>query len=132
MSKFIQISTLIFLQICAFQAIAQIELPDDFYETIVSSGWDAPVGFAVDETGQMYVWEKPGRVHVVDTNGVKLSEPLLDIREEVANYIDLGMLGFVLDPNFADNGYFYALYVVDGHHLRNFGTAEYDPNPRSR
>ncbi len=128
MLKYSQLLILIFFQICAFQVTAQIELPDDFFEIVVSSGWDVPLGFEVDETGQMYVWEKPGRVHVVDTNGVKLSEPLLDIREEVANYIDLGLLGFVLDPNFRTNGYFYTLYIVDGHHLRNFGTAGYDPN----
>ncbi len=128
MLKYSQLFILIFLQICAFQVAAQIQLPDDFYETTVSSGWDAPVGFEVDDTGQMYVWEKPGRVHVVDTNGVKLSEPLLDIREEVASYIDLGLLGFALDPSFRSNGYFYTLYVVDGHHLRTYGTAEYDPN----
>ncbi len=129
--KFQQIKKYILLFLLFISAkflFAQIQLPDDFYETTVSSGWDAPVGFEVDETGQMYVSEKPGRLHVVDTNGVKLSEPLLDIREEVASYIDLGMLGFVLDPDFRSNGYFYVLYVVDGHHLRNFGTPEYDPN----
>jgi len=128
MLKYIQIFILIFFQICAFHAAAQIELPDDFYASIVSSGWDVPVGFEIDETGQMYVWEKPGRVHVVDTNGVKLPAPLLDIREEVASYIDLGLLGFALDPDFRSNGYFYVLYVVDGHYLRTYGTAEYDPD----
>ena len=128
MLKYIQISAFIFLQISTFQAAAQIELPDDFYESIASSGWDSPVAFEVDETGQIYVCEKAGRVHVVDTNGIKIPLPLLDIREEVAHYIDLGMLGFALDPNFSDNGYFYTLYAVDGHHLRNFGTPEYDSN----
>jgi len=109
-------------------AYAQAELPDDFYEIEVSNGWDIPVGFTFDETGKMYVWEKPGRVHIVDTNGVRLSEPLLDIREEVSPFGDMGLLGFALDPNFSENGYFYTAYAVDGHYLRHFGTPEYHPD----
>ena len=39
---------LLFISVkCVF---AQIELPDDFFEIVVSSGWDAPLGFEVDET----------------------------------------------------------------------------------
>ncbi len=107
---------------------AQIELPDDFYEIEVSAGWDTPVGFTFDKTGKMYVWEKPGQVHIIDTNGVRLPEPLLDIREEVAPFGDMGLLGFALDPNFSENGYFYTSYAVDGHYLRHFGTPEYHPD----
>jgi len=107
---------------------AQMQLPDDFYEIEVTMGWDTPVGFTFDETGKMYVWEKPGRVHIVDTNGVRLPEPLLDIREEVAPYGDMGLLGFALDPNFLENGHFYTAYAVDGYYLRHFGTPEYHPD----
>ncbi|MFN3490575.1 MAG: PQQ-dependent sugar dehydrogenase, partial [Emticicia sp.] len=48
--------------------------------------------------------------------------------EEVATYGDYGILGFVLDPNFMNNGHIYLFYVVDRHYLLNYGTENYDPN----
>ena len=58
---------------------------------------------------------------------MRLAAPLLDISDEVAGYRDHGMLGFALDPNFATNGHFYVMYVVDRHHLDFFGTGSYNP-----
>ena len=47
----------------------------------------------------MFVWEKAGRVYIVE-NGVRHSIPLIDIREEVGNWRDFGLIGFALDPDF--------------------------------
>ena len=52
---------------------------------------------------------------------------MLDISEEVGAWHDHGLLGFALHPQFAQNGYIYLLYLVDRHHLINFGTAGYSP-----
>jgi len=112
----------------SIQMTAQVELPEDFYEIVVNDGWDFPAGLTFDDTGRIFVWEKAGLVYVVDTAGIRFPEPLLDISEEVSNYKDLGMLGFALDPDFLDNGHFYTMYVVDGHHLRYYGTTEYHPD----
>ena len=101
--------------------------PSGFSQSIVMAGWNAPVGAAWDDNDRMYVWEKRGMVWVVD-NGVKLTPALLDIREEVANWRDHGMLGFALDPDFLVNGHIYVLYGVDRHHLMNFGTPAYNSN----
>ncbi len=38
----------------------------------------------------------------------------------------MACLGFALDPNFDVNGFIYVLYVVDRHHLVNFGTGSYN------
>jgi glucose/arabinose dehydrogenase len=69
----------------------------------------------------MFVWEKAGRVWIME-NGVKNPTPLIDISEEVGDWRDFGLLGFALDPGFLSNGHIYLLYVVDRHHLLNFGT----------
>lgn len=101
-------------------------LPPNFNTSLyVNILWDQVEGFRFDATGQMYVWEKKGKVWVIDTNKVKISTPLLDISEEVGDWRDHGLNGFVLDPNFRTNGYFYLQYVVDRHYLMNYGTANY-------
>ncbi len=101
-------------------------LQPDFADALVSGGWDAPVGAEWDANGRMYVWEKGGRVWIVD-NGVRLPAPLLDISDEVGNWRDHGMLGFALDPQFLNNGRIYVMYLVDRHHLVNAGTPAYNP-----
>src|SRR5262249_50204953 len=85
------------------------------------------VGVTFDDSNAAWVWEKAGRVwRVVD--GRRSARPVLDISEEVGNWRDFGLLGFALDPDFTSNGYIYALYTVDFHHLRYFGTPQYDPH----
>jgi glucose/arabinose dehydrogenase len=74
----------------------------------------------------MFVWEKAGRVWVVE-NGVKSAQPVIDIGEEVGDWADHGLLAFALDPAFAQNGRVYLGYVVDYHYLRWSGTPTYDP-----
>lgn len=102
-------------------------IPVGFKDSLISTGWSEPTSFTWDSTGQMYVAEKAGYVWVVDTNGNKLANPLLDIHDEVGNWRDHGMGGFALDPNFRTNGYFYVYYTLDRHHLKFFGTPSYNP-----
>ena len=99
----------------------------NFSNLVVSSGWSDIEGFVWDSTGQQYVWEKGGRVWVVDTAGNKLPSPLVDISDEVGSWRDHGLNGFALDPDFRQNGFIYLYYAVDRHHLINFGTPSYNP-----
>ena len=101
--------------------------PTGFVDQLFMGGWNNVVGMTFDENGRIYVYEKAGRVLIVD-NGVRLPNPLIDISEEVGDWRDFGMLGFVLDPNFLSNGYIYLQYTVDRHHLLYHGTNDYDPN----
>ncbi|MCB9168975.1 MAG: PQQ-dependent sugar dehydrogenase [Flavobacteriales bacterium] len=101
-------------------------VPTDFADVSVVNGFNEPVGAAWDANGRMYVWEKQGKVWIVD-NGVTLPTPLLDISPEVGNWRDHGMLGFALDPQFLSNGRIYVMYTVDRHYLMNYGTPAYDP-----
>lgn len=100
-------------------------LPSGFSDALVLGGWSGPVGATWDANGRMYVWEKRGRVWIVE-NGVRLPNPLLNIDQEVGNWGDYGMLGFALDPAFLSNGRIYVMYAVDRHHLLYFGTGSYD------
>ncbi len=108
-----------------FYCLAQ--LPTDFTDQKVAN-FNFPVGITFDGTGQGYVWEKEGKVYVLDSLDQKLPEPLIDISEEVSNWKDHGLMGFTLDANFLDNGYFYLFYALDLHHYYHYGTLQYHPD----
>jgi len=83
-------------------------LPTGFSEQAIGGTWNEAVGLLFEDDGRMYVWERAGRVWIVE-NGVKSSSPLIDIHEEAGGWRDFGLLGFALDPNFRANGYIYLL-----------------------
>lgn len=74
------------------------------------------VGVTFDANGRTFAWTKDGRVFVLpyvlpNTNKNNYSWSLmLDIRGDVKGNFDGGMLGFVLDPDFFTNGFFYVYY----------------------
>ena len=100
-------------------------VPVGFNNALVMGGWQTPVGFTFDANDRWYVWEKNGKVWIVE-NGVRLPSPLIDLSAEVGNWRDHGFLGFTLDPDFLSNGRIYLMYTVDRHHLMNFGTGGYN------
>ncbi len=101
-------------------------LPPQFVDEAVAGGWNQAIGLTYADDGRLFVWEKAGRVWIVD-DGVKAAAPFLDLSEEVASWGDHGLSGFALDPGFLVNGFVYLLYAVDYHHLAHFGTPTYDP-----
>ncbi len=103
---------------------AQTFQPNFSQSTLAGGTFNQPVGVTWDANGRQYVWEKGGKVWIIE-NGVRLAQPLVDISEEVGNWRDHGCLGFALDPDFLSNGRIYLMYTVDRHHLMNFGTANY-------
>jgi glucose/arabinose dehydrogenase len=99
--------------------------PAGFASVTVSGQWTEAVGLAFTQDGsKMFVWERGGKVWVVVNNQKQL---VLDISDEVGSWWDHGLLGFALHPEFNQNGYFYLHYLVDRHHLINFGTGAYNP-----
>lgn len=125
----------LFIALCALVWLNASEtsaatLPAGFSETVIpgplSGGWGEAVGMLFEDTGRMYVWERAGRVWFKETNSSTFTT-LIDIREEVGAFVDYGLLGVALDPNFRQNGYIYLLYVVDRHHLLYYGTPNYNP-----
>ncbi|MBL8745698.1 MAG: PQQ-dependent sugar dehydrogenase [Phycisphaerae bacterium] len=102
-------------------------LPPGFVDLPVGGTWNQAVGLTFAPDGRMFVWEKGGRVWNFE-NGQQSATPLVNISEEVGDWRDHGLLGFAIDPAFYTNGYIYLLYVVDYHHLVNFGTPAYNPN----
>src|SRR5689334_6245890 len=123
LERFFQI--FVFLGLLANSPMGGATLPSNFTETSIGGTWNEAVGITFASDGRMFVWERAGRIWIVE-NGVKSSQPFLDISDEVGGWRDFGLLGVVLHPDFYNNGYVYLLYVVDHYHLTHVGQPGYD------
>jgi glucose/arabinose dehydrogenase len=95
------------------QSARAAALPTGFQEQIVFSGLTEPtvVQFAAD--GRVFVGEKSGLVKVFDNLSDTSPTVFADLRTNVHNFWDRGLLGMALDPGFPDNPYVYVLYAHD-------------------
>jgi len=97
------------------RAVAEPLLPSGFRDTAMPfEGLDEPTAMRIAPNGKVFVAEKSGKLLVYDS----LSDPtptlFADLRTEVFNAQDRGLLGLALDPRF-DEGhpYVYVLYAYD-------------------
>ena len=107
-----------------FQTETPFNLPAGFALTKVADkadGLDQPTAFAflpvvAGQAQRILIAEKTGLLKLLETgaNGaVVYSRPVLDLRDEVNQFVDRGLVGLTVDPNFARNGYIYLLYSYD-------------------
>jgi len=90
----------------------QAVLPPGFEVVTVASGFLRPVGIAFSADGRLFVAEQRGLVWVVE-GGRRLTEPFIDLREEVGYGGERGMLGIALEPEFLRDRHVFLLYAVD-------------------
>jgi glucose/arabinose dehydrogenase len=86
-----------------------------FEDVSVASAVAAPtaVRFAPMPDGRILVAEKSGVVLAFDRERDPDPDVLVDLRDEVHDFWDRGMLGMALDPGFATNHRLYLLYTRD-------------------
>jgi glucose/arabinose dehydrogenase len=98
------------------QAAAEPALLPGFQDEVVFSGLEQPTNFvfAPAPDGRVFVAEKPGRIKVFDDFEDTTPTVFADLRTDVYDNGDRGLLGLALDPKF-DEGrpYVYALYTWD-------------------
>ena len=99
----------------AIQATATpvLALPYGFQETIVWSGLTQPTAIRFAPDGHVFVAEKSGIIKVFDSIADPTPKIFADLRTEVHNYWDRGLLGLAIDPNFPATPYIYVLYTLD-------------------
>ncbi|MCB1487753.1 MAG: PQQ-dependent sugar dehydrogenase [Bauldia sp.] len=87
----------------------------DVTTTDIITGLDQPIHIewipGSDSTA--LVAEKGGVIKVVDTTAGTVESVLLDISDQVNNVGDRGLMDIAIHPDFANNPYLYAFYVVD-------------------
>ncbi len=98
-------------------SLAQIPKGDITIELeLVASGLTAPLGVthAGDQSGRLFIWEQSGQIRIVDTDGVLLPTPFLDISDKlpVLNmfFDERGLLGLAFHPSYEENGRFFVRY----------------------
>ena len=92
---------------------AGANLPPGFQETIVFSGLTNPTAFRFSPDGRVFVAEKSGIIKVFTDLSDPFPTVFADLRTNVHNFWDRGLLGLALHPNFPATPYVYVLYTYD-------------------
>lgn len=88
-------------------------LPSGFQDSIVFDNLREPTAFRFAADGRVFVAEKRGRIVVFDDLEDATPTEFADLREQVYDYGDRGLLSLALDPDFPAEPYLYALYTFD-------------------
>ena len=95
-----------------------------------ASGFSQPVDITHAGDGRLFITERAGRIRIIDENGTILSNPFLNIQNQVnSDPNERGLLGLIFHPDYANNGYFYVNYTRSNGDTRisRFSVAN-DPN----
>jgi glucose/arabinose dehydrogenase len=87
--------------------------PVGFAETTVISGLTNPTVVRFAQDGRIFVAEKSGLIKVFDNLSDTTPTTFADLRTNVHNFWDRGLLGMALDPNFPATPYVYVAYTYD-------------------
>jgi glucose/arabinose dehydrogenase len=89
-------------------------LPQGFQESVAFSGLTNPTNFRFAPDGRVFVAEKSGLIKVFDGLGDTTPTVFADLRTNVHNFWDRGLLGLALHPGFTTGSpYVYVLYTYD-------------------
>lgn len=95
------------------QPVSAAALPAGFQETTVISGLSSPTVVRFASDGRVFVAEKSGIIKVFDSLADTTPSTFADLRTNVHDFWDRGLLGMALDPGFPQNPYVYVLYTYD-------------------
>ena len=87
--------------------------PPGFSESVVFSGLNQPTAMRFSPDGRVFVAEKSGLIKVFDSLSDPTPTVFANLRTQVYNHADRGLLGIALDPDFPAKPYVYVLYTYD-------------------
>ncbi len=85
----------------------------NFSESVPISGLLAPTDIAFAPDGRVFISEKSGLIKEYDSLSDPTPTVVADLRTEVHNFWDRGLLSLTLDPQFPERPYLYVLYTYD-------------------
>ena len=89
-------------------------LPEGFEESVVFERLTQPTSVAFAPDGRVFVAEKAGTIKVFDAIRDTAPTIFADLRSEVDDVWERGLLGIALDPAFPTRPYVYVSYTHDG------------------
>lgn len=107
------------LCLCAFVLLASlhptlaVQLPDGFSQQVVFDGMNRPTALRFAPDGRVFVIEKLGAVKVFSSLSDPTADLIVDLGPKVHAYLDRGLLGLEIDPNFPTRPYLYILYTFN-------------------
>jgi Ca2+-binding RTX toxin-like protein/glucose/arabinose dehydrogenase len=107
-------------------------LPSGFTESVELTGLTQPTAVRFASDGRVFVAEKSGLIKVFDSLLDPTPTVFADLRTNVHNFWDRGLLGLALDPGFPARPYVYVLYTHDaaiGGRAPRWGTAGVSSDP---
>jgi glucose/arabinose dehydrogenase len=127
---------LLCLALFAAAPAGAVTLPPGFQQTKAIGNLERPMDVEFAPNGRVFVAEKSGIVKTYTTLSDTSATVFADLRTQVHNYSNRGLLGLAVDPGFPANPYVYVYYTLDapiGGVAPVFGTAgqTLDPCPGS-
>jgi glucose/arabinose dehydrogenase len=107
------LAAILLVLVRSYSADAAPTLPSGFQERVAFDGLTNPTTVQFSKDGRVFVAEKSGLIKVFDNLSDTTPTTFADLRTNVHNFWDRGMLGMVLDPNFPTDPYVYVLYTHD-------------------
>ncbi|WP_327640000.1 PQQ-dependent sugar dehydrogenase [Kribbella sp. NBC_00482] len=129
------LSTLCFVLLLPLVTITPAQAavtPTGFSEQVAFTGLNSPTNVAFSPDGRVFVAEKSGLIKVFDSLDDPTPSVYADLRTEVYNYWDRGLLGLALHPDFPADPRIYVLYTHDGligGPTPKWGTPDTDADP---
>jgi glucose/arabinose dehydrogenase len=90
-----------------------VTLPAGFAEETVVGALGQPTAVRFSPDGRVFVAEKSGLIKEFESLSDTTPRVYADLRRNVHDYWDRGLLGIALDPNFPSTNVIYALYTYD-------------------
>src|SRR5262249_54277670 len=108
------VALLLLIPLTALLTAATV-LPGDFQEQALPfQGLSYPSNVAFSPDGRVFVTEKSGLIKVFASIGdTSAGKVFADLRPEVYNYLDRGLLGIALPPDFPTDARVFVLYSED-------------------
>ena len=114
------------------RADAVATLPTGFREEVAFQGLTNPTNVEFAQDGRVFVAEKSGQIKVFDGLSDTTPTSFADLRTNVHNFWDRGLLGLALAPNFPADPHVYVLYTYDaaiGDAAPRWGTPDITSDP---
>jgi glucose/arabinose dehydrogenase/PKD repeat protein len=90
-----------------------LTLPPNFREDVIFSGLTQPLAVEFSPDGRIFVAEKSGIIKVYTSLSDTSPDVVADLRTQVHDFWDRGLLGMALHPNFPATNALYVLYTYD-------------------